>query len=308
MLADPCDSVLTPGLFADSSGILSRYKTSVYPAEATTNGYLLWNPNALSESNAGSAFYWSAASAATQPSNLVATPFGAGPIANTSIQQSLGANPFAISAICADYRTISACLRLMYNGTTSGCTGRIAFVENITPEQLLSAGGGAPLSVNNLFDLSTKTSRTQLDAMEIRYRPNVTASDIYRRKLYDTSINVGVVASTISTVSTSSRFGDVFYGFAWMGVASNQLVFETIHNIEWRPEAGQGYASTVPKLIHPSPVMGSLLKYLDDQYPGWTHKAWDYMQRGITQFSQQVLSGSPAMREAARSGRQMIMP
>lgn len=318
ILMDPCNSVLQPGLFADSSGILSRYKTIVTPAETTTNGYLLWCPNGTSSGTSGgygSAYYWSESSGAA-PANSPTNPFGAGSIANTAIPVSAGANSFVIGNIAADFRTVSACIRLLYTGTVSSCTGRVAMIENLTAEQLLTAGGVTPISVGQLFNLATKTERTSLQPMELKFRPNVTVSDIYRRKAYDYMIQHGTTGTSASTVSPNERFGDVFIGFAWQGVPSNQLVFETIHNIEWRPEANLGYASTVPKLLAPRPVLGQIVKHLDDKYPGWTTRMFHYVERGAQrildygaqQLSNMVLGGSPNISSVGNSGRMIMYP
>jgi hypothetical protein len=291
LVADPCSSPLVAGLYGDTSGILGRFKTSTGPSETTTTGFLLWNPAGWAGSNGISCVFFTSASNSTRPTNTVADPAFAGTAAR-GYYVLAGASNFIATDQCADFRTVSACMRLNYTGKTSDTSGRIAYIENLSPRALLTGGtGGTPLCVADLFQQASKTSRTSLDTMEVTFRPSPETSGVFKNSS-NYSFNKGSVNATTTTLSEEAvRFGNSFVGFAWDGVPSNNLLFEFIQNIEWRPETVYGYTTPVPESSGPS-LVSSVLTSLDTYFPGWTTTLMSAGKSLVAQTASRALAGT----------------
>jgi hypothetical protein len=274
MLADPCSSVLVPGLHTTDEGILGRLKTSFSTSYNLTNGYVLWAPHYVGEANGPDArvnlIFFTTSTPNIGPLNTTVDPYGSGPNGNSpeAIALSVGASAFVMSTTVSDFRLLSACMRVMYTGSMQSSAGVIALLENVPADTLLLGDAGNPASVTQLFSMSSKTKRIGVDVNEVIYRPNSSISGTFKSDR-DSVFHVGNSAVTALT-SESLRFSPTMFGFAWQGLDSSQLLFEFIQNIEWRPESSSGYVQTIPRQLSQPGLVPKVLKYLDDNFPGWT--------------------------------------
>lgn len=274
MLLDPCGAVLRPGFHSTSEGILSRFKTNT-TSLGYTSGYMLWSPHyvAKTSTNRENAFIWGTDAPANSPANSVAVPFGTG--TNTAQSLNVGASVFVSDDTCADFRLLSACMKLTYTGPVTSCAGLIAPIEGIPIDVLLSGDGGDPISVDHLFTLGGTVKRLPLSTLEIRHRPDAALTDSFKSDL-DSIITKGTAASVASAItSEAKRFAPTVFGFAWKGVPVNSLNLDFTQNIEWRPEGAVGLVSPPARQLHDPGHTAKILKQIDDAIPGWQTMAMD---------------------------------
>ena len=275
MLADPCKCDLQPGLLSTDEGILAKLKTTLTPGTAYTSGYVIWCPHYAGDkaNNKVQCVGYVTNLSNTGATNTVPLPAFAGTWGdNNGTAINVGATSFVQSSTVSDFRLISSCMRVGYTGQMTASAGQIAYIENLSADTALLGNGGSPCSVDQLFNLSSHVERLGVDMHENKYRPNSTIVSTFKSDR-DAVYSVGDGASVTSATSESLRFSPTFFGFAWKGAASDSLFFEFYQNIEWRPEVGSGYVSSVPRQLKPAGYLDTVLKYLDDNYPGWTTSA-----------------------------------
>jgi hypothetical protein len=296
MLADPCNATLVPGLHSSDEGILARLKTIINVSSGNENGYLMWCP-AYCGSRASDKIQFvvfTNSASNVGPLNTVAEPaFNGSNYSDTQgASDTVGAETFVQSATVSDFRLVSSCINLKYTGAMSASKGVIGYLENVPADTVLVGNAGNPATIDQIFNLTSHTARLGVNDHEIKYRPNATISGTFksdRDSVYTKGVN-GV--SQTAFTSESLRFSPTFYGFAWKGVISSDMLFDVYQNIEWRPEAASGYVATVPKQLNAPGYLDMVKKYLDDNYPGWTTKAMNGAAYGAGRLASIALSGS----------------
>lgn len=271
MIADPCNAPLHEGQYGGNEGYISRFKAVTGINDVNTNGYILWNPYAISgagASDVASGFYFINASSSVAPLNTVANPWGTvSPTTTGNAFLASAGDAFAQSATCQTARTLAACSRVVYVGTTSNTQGRIAYLENIDPSFLLNLP-----TVDNMFQIATKVERVGLDPMEVTYRPSEIYDAQFKRDATGSIIR-GTPASVASNLTQQGvELQPKWMGFAWSGVPTNQLIFENIRILEWKPELGVGLSNNNQSNTYGSgePIVNKVLAFLDRNAPGWT--------------------------------------
>jgi hypothetical protein len=148
-------------------------------------------------------------------------------------------------------------------------SGQLAVIDNLPAEALMDSGSGAVTTVNQLFNQAATVVRLGIDPHEVKYRPTDT-SNLFKTER-EAPLFAGVPAASATTVSTEAlRFGSRFIGFAWKNVGStSDLMFEWYQNIEWRPNNTSGFVAQVPRQLSTPGYFETVLKYLDDNHPGW---------------------------------------
>jgi len=276
MVLDPCNSVLEAGVFGTAEGFCGRFKSDYVGSTGigATCGFILWCPN-YSDKN----LYigWSLDPTAA-PRNDSTVPYGTDGTgyysgsSGTTRELSDPVAAFVAGDTCADFRLISACLRMTYLGTTMNTAGQFCYVENMPTDALLNGGPGSVCpTVNQLFAANPKSQRTSLTTVDHKfavYQPNL--SELYHDES-DAPMLRG--SGTPTTVSTDGKIQNPrWFGFAWRGLTegsdASALSFEFIKNIEWRPEPASGLASQPP---HQSGVnvMPHILRIADAKNPHW---------------------------------------
>jgi hypothetical protein len=155
MLSDPCNAPLVPGIFGGIQGNLIRVKSRVAFDSAfstTTAGYMVWFPdyqNITQAGGTGSNFnmiQWGDSTGNVQPTLL---NFGNVTPATTTTAHSFTdpANQFVSSSTCADARTVAACIKVVYTGTTSNQSGAIYPLMNLGITDFIG-GNGTPPTIN----------------------------------------------------------------------------------------------------------------------------------------------------------------
>lgn len=295
MIADPCNSVLAPGIYGDQEGLLARVK-STYTNPGTngqTCGYVLWTPDYHSGPiNAGSynrgpcnLFCFSNADPAYKPLNSAAVPFGSDQLntvwsgAATAASLADPAQDLLEGDIVSDARTISSCMKMTYTGPMFTAAGQYCVVEGLPLNSLLANEDvGDPVdtpSVNDLFRLATRSGRFGTDTREAISRPHDTAH-VFR----DKTVSPVAVGDSGSVPSIQTPLGEtqqpVFYGFAWRGVPSDSvhpIVFDLIKTLEWRPKPVSGLTHAPPRAINNESMVQKAVAHLDRKYgPSWTDR------------------------------------
>lgn len=294
MVSDPCNCELYPGFHSTDEGILSRLKTRFSVSSVDTNGFVLWCPTYASENingKASNAFIFQTSSSTTNPINTTANPFGSGLSGDPQGHVfKAGAAAFCNSSTVADQRSVGACMSIEYFGRMDSAAGQIAIVDNLSAEALLDDGAGTISSVDDLFTRASYVKRFAADRFEVKHRPD-SSSHLFKTER-DGVVTVGTPTSSSSVITSESlRFGPRLIGFAWKGVSSNaDLFFEFYQNIEWRPNTTTGFVSVIPKQIYPTGLMERVLKYLDDNHPGWEYTA---VSTTAALVSKMALAGVP---------------
>jgi hypothetical protein len=291
MLANPCDATLIPGFNGTDEGILSRLKTTyTYPATANTNGYVLWCPTYVGGNGHMNCLAEFSNDSSGKTVNTVAAPLGSGGVSGFAID--VGATDFVLSSTVSDFRVVSACIRVTYTGALQASSGLIGYIENLPVDTFLL--GQASLdecaSTDDLLALCSKVTRLGVDTHESRYRPSGASLNTFKQDASGV-YTLGVPATSRTTMTNESkRFAPTFHGFVFKGIDMDQLNFEFIQNIEWRPETRAGFVSVVPRQLKADGYKRQVAAWLDSNYPGWAtamaHTAGKYALRlATTAFS-----------------------
>jgi len=289
MIADPCNSEIEPGQYGGTEGYMARFKTVHTQGETSTFGYFLINPYTYSVVVGGSPFsglYFVPPSSSANIANSIANPMGT--IATTSgLAITTAGDVFSNSSTSESTRTLAACVRAVYVGTTSNTQGRIAFLENIDPSLLLTKP-----NVDQMFALASKVQRIDLDPMEVTYRPDEVADSRFKPTGVG-ALSLGITASAATSITEEGRnLGPKWMGFAWNGVPTNQMIFETIRVLEWKPDVASGLANNNQASSGTGePVLGSALRFLDNAVPGWSTTLMNVAKSGASMAARAALGG-----------------
>lgn len=328
MISDPCKGpAVKPQYGSSESGYLSRFsKNTLLSLTTHTNGYVLWFPDYTGldsqdikdKRTNGNFVLFTCAASTDYPVNTSAAPLFTG-TSGGAINGRCREDPayeFVNSGTCQDARTAAACISLMFNGRMDEVSGEVALLQGIPRDIFFNVDGKAP-SPDSLFVLSPKHMRTQLDKMEVLWRPGV-ASKYFRTSGlptetghtssdtpgHDKCLDLGIPGTSVTKAgaaiggATGSALG---YGFAWRGVASTAGGFrlETTKVLEWRPNIRVGYRMTVPRLTHSADLMAASTSWLDS-----AHKGWDAGIEGVKRIAKlmalakQVRAGIVDIQEA----------
>jgi hypothetical protein len=249
---------------------------------------VIWFPNYATNGaynadyETGNLFYFNTANSSTAPTNTIASPYGSATGGTTSGVTSGGATQFLASATVSDFREISSCMNLVYTGTRLDEKGIVTPISNLSPDAILSGGtAGAPASVDQLIAMMQQTTRVGLDQHSVRSRPNPAMLENFQQEL-STPILVGQPTLRVSAIpSNVIGLGPSCMGFAWTGIAANQLHFTFTQNIEWRPDVAAGFKVSIPKQLSNVSTIANIVKKLDAHVPGWTTMAQRYIAKVI---------------------------
>jgi len=286
LISDPCNADLVPGLYGTSTGVISRFKSTTQSASANTCGYILWvptYPGYVTGTPSYNCIFYSPAASNQQIVNTGIDPFGASG-ATSGVAQAAGADAFLQGVIPEDFRTLSACMRCIYTGTTSNCKGRIAKVDNMS----LSSFFTNKPSIDGLLSIAAETQRVGLDPMEITFRPSAEAS--HPKAVSTIALNGAVAPVTLS--SSVLQDDPAIIGFVWSGITSSDLSFDFVQNIEWRPKLGNGFVELQAVQVSAgTSFVDKALSWLDRYAPGWTTTLMDGASHGLTSMVGRVLAG-----------------
>lgn len=270
-----------PGIHTTSEGILSRHRTIFQPSGTESSGYVLWSPYYISNALPSIGFpqsaciYFQSNTPNIGPTNTQALPAytnnGGGVTGSTLFP---GASVFVSGPTVADFRLVSACMRMTYTGTMTNSSGTIAFIENLAPEAIFNAGvPNQTISVDLLIQNCQKYNRLGIETEEVIFRQDPKLSSEFHGDSIS-PIDLGAVTTRISNQSEEAqRAQPTFFGFAWKGQAANQLAFEFIQNIEWRPAAQSGIVAPVPTVVSMPNQVQIAQRTLDVRKPGWSTSA-----------------------------------
>jgi hypothetical protein len=295
MIAQPCDSTLVPGMYGSTQGMLSRVHTSGNVVSANTYAYFLWFPSYCCN--------WASSTTTSTPVNFVYfttnTPatgptvadYGHGAVSTTASSWSDPAYDLSNSDMCADMRTLGACLRVQYTGSTSASKGMIYPLHNVPLEAVLSGGSGdTPASVTNLQRYANSAIRA-VDKCEIVWRPTPDAMNFRRDD--EGIINPSGTAGGNTTLSSYAvHAGTTGFGFVLWNVTSiTDYVVESYKNVEWRAEPNSGFTYVQPKGADNPNLLAKVLGELDSKIPSWQNNLVDMATTGITNAIAKIALG-----------------
>jgi len=312
MVANPCSAPLTEGLYGDSVGFLSRFK-NVTTLNVEPNGYIAWFPDMaqgltfFGEANSGSScFMFETADSSRIPVNsgpdsrwgLNASPFG-----TTARTYRVAGDQFTESNVCASQRTVSACIKMRYTGRMDATSGEVALLTGVSIAQLLGesnyeGGNTEPLSVDDVFQLSSDVTRLSLDGHEVRHRPNSGSEHLKPSPAGQimastgAALEVGALNSSITArTSTAAAHDPRAIILAWRGLPAAAplapLVFETHLGLEWTPNASQGLSAPRTIEMGPKDTYSTVLRSLDRM----GQVAWETMSPHIERSARSVVAG-----------------
>lgn len=310
MLRDPCNAPLAPGLHGSSQGMLARtvlLRSADSGFSALTNLYVVWFPSfhnakyndpASNDGKRVNIFMWASNSQATGPS---LTNFGNVADATTTTAHSIDDPAWSLIAqgSAVDARTLSACIRVQYLGTTSGCKGSFVPLHNIPVEALLRNNDTAqtPASINDLQRYATQRGTRVTDCKEVIFCPDP-SSAIFR----DATTGPFVVDAGFNTsMSSVSRADEVNgFGFVLTNVsAASDYQIDLVKNVEWRADLGVGFTAVPRRGTDDPSVLHRVVDILDKSKPGWQDPV---MNMASNFLSDVVLAGSNMMGNYMRGG------
>lgn len=318
MVSDPCNSTLVPGLYGDQEGMLARVRQTIFDRGTPTNtcGYVLWAQDYHCMPNSGAAavgpanlFTWTSSDPGLVPANTTVNPFGS---ATDPFQAAMvtahAANDPAGQLLQRDIvqsaRTLSACLQMTYTGRMADSSGEFCFIEALPASALAGNDtiGGDPVSVNQLFNYSTKYERLGTDTVENICRPD-DLGEIFRGP------ELGVIdVNTPGTISPSLIEAKIqaptFFGVAWRGLDTadaSPLSFILTKNIEWKPAPLSGLAHAPPRQINNTSVAHKTTNALDMYMPNWATRVMSSSSSAAANLAQTAFTGvAGAIGNAAR--------
>lgn len=254
LLLNPCSGKLVHAPMSGTSapGYLARNyrRLTLHLTAGANSGYLAWFPQyhtggKESTFAGGNLYVYESSSATVSPTNTAAAPWGSGTSASgtggTFIDPSYN---FASSTTVASARTIAACAQIMYTGATSNTAGIVGVSSGITPQQLLTANGGGPMTVEQALSLCPGVSRTPLTAREARWMPDDQVPQM-RPPLGVTvpasassPYDIGVPGTNATSLTPVAQATGIL--IAWTGLpttTSNDFMIELYKVIEWQPDA-----------------------------------------------------------------------
>lgn len=311
MIADPCNSVLVPGLYGSQEGLLARVKSTYvsgeFAAQGRTCGYVLWCPEfsnkglqglaAGDTDQFGNLFVFEHASPNYRPSNDPSKPFGTTAVDTTlSIQDP--ASSLIDSQVVADCRPLNACIQMTYFGKMLDAAGEVAYIANLPFSELLTGGpvadgypDGTTLCVNDLMNYSTNKKRLGVDTREAVFKPDPIMSSTFRGAndvLLRSPLVVGGDGGIAEITDEAKAVDPVVFGFAWRNFTPDSGVsFDFTKSIEWRPDATSGLTQVPVRHMGPSKVP-SAVRNLDRQ-EAEGHPVWDRVQGGFKHLAQEGL-------------------
>lgn len=298
MLANPCDATLKAGMHGESEGYMATIKDTFSNNAGASAGYMLWAPRYHNRGWAGgeiverqNLWAWATNNSFAKPHNDPvtgpATVFGqASSFNNSLLDQTTAALPDPAAPmlgqdLIADARLLSACMKVTYNGRLDRSSGQLAFIENLPIATLIGEPDhpNSPISVDELFRMSTSVQRFGVDTAEVVHRPDMAVASLFHDQT-DSAVD--------GTVGSRSRLGESaritqphLFGFAWrsLDLSGNgaDITFEITKNIEWRPSALSNFVSTVPRSVGAgnNDNLTKAMAYLDRTNPGWTRRIID---------------------------------
>jgi len=301
MVLNPCDCELVPGLYGTSEGMLARVKKEFVISNGTTCGYVLWDSTGMcvgydpafhgaGRSMGGNLFGWASTDPDLAPLNTDLIPYGHIQVpfsaaAQTASSLSDPAADLLRTSLVEDARTLSSCIKMTYFGTVLESAGRMAYVENLPVETILSGNvNGGPVSVNDLFRYTTNTHRFGLKSYEIVPRPEEKTIRYCGGTPLLTEPNLTGVSNgslelraALSTVLTGSQrtIPKRLSGFVWSNLDEKaNIVLELTKNVEWRASPNVGLSISPPRNLHP-PLQQKMTMIADRVAPGWSTRAYD---------------------------------
>jgi hypothetical protein len=289
-------------LYGTSEGFLARLKTSTNNDSVGTAGYMLWSPryhntgefvDPAETTQFYNVFIHSTNNSSQSPTNVPNTSAGAiktwvdalgnnavGAIADPAANL-IGAD----NAVVLDARTLSACLRMTYTGRMDTAAGEVAFIENIPVSSIIGDTDQkeSPVSVDELFVLSSSTQRLGVDTLEIVHRSHeveaATFMDSKDGALWNTSFTGGLPQSPTTVSSNAVITAPHVFGFAWRNLANvaaaANLTFGLTKNVEWRPAPASGFTAVTPHTINVTNQLAIVHAQLDRSNPNWTKRILD---------------------------------
>lgn len=309
MVANPCSAPLVEGLFGDTVGFLSRFK-HVQSHTVEPCGYIAWFPDMAqgtewlgSARSGASCFKWESSDSSNIPSNTGASSrwgLNSSPAYSTAISYRVAGDQFTQSNVCASQRTIAACIKLRYTGRMDATAGEVALLTGVSIGQLLGESSfnadSQPLSVDDVFQLSSDVSRLSIDGHEVRHRPTSGSEHLKACPseqafvVTGSALEVGTAAGVITSRTPAAAAHDPrAIIIAWRGLASlTPLVLETHVGIEWTPNAYQGLSAPKTIELGPKDTYSTVLRSLDRM----GQSAWETAAPHVERTARSMMVGA----------------
>jgi hypothetical protein len=325
MIADPCNAVLVPGCFTSSEGYLARLRDTINNNSVGVAGYVLWAPmyHNNNASPVGLAtnfnlFGFTAVDSSVSPVNAAhpSFPYGAAINFANSLQNgtAFGIPDPASSivgvgnAIVQDARLISACMNMTYTGPMAASQGEFCYVR-IPLTTLLGdvENGQLPISVDEIFRMSSNRQRLGVDTIEVVHRPETELTELFHES-QDACMQKGGSGDPtipITQLGPTAELRQVnVFGLAWRALSPDNnanLTFEFTKNIEWRPAPKSGFVASVPRNISGGGSMQRAVTALDNAIPNWDKRLLSAASSGISQVAQMAFTGALAYASSGAS-------
>lgn len=299
LVMDPCNANLKLGIYGSVKGMATRVHRISSIGNGVTgttdnSGYILWFPDYHCPGGTTTAerncFLYNAVNVLTGPA---AAGFGCGAANGTTTTSSMNdpAYSFVESDVCQDARTLAACMRVTYTGTTSNARGLIYPLVNVPADAIIRGGASTtPPSPSDLIAYARESKRC-VGTNEVRWRP--TGSSLGFKDNLPGPIQCN--SATAPTLNSSVRNEEpVAIGFVWYNVSSpNDLQVDFYKAIEWRAEPTSLLSSAKPIGADNTSVMQRVTNALDRIYPQWqTHAMEGAMDLASSMLQTAVLSGT----------------
>ena len=312
LIADPCNAPLVP-FYGGQAGYLSRtaqnYSLSQVLGTGTTlgtNGYCVWFPQYHCDPVDGNVvnFYCYATTGLGGPVlngslwNGTSTS-GVATAANAYAANQLAhifdpAYAFLRNGIAEDARTLSACLQIIYQGTTANSQGMFYPLTNVPLDSVFNGGGnpGTIPGVNQILRYAGQGQRVT-DSFEVRFTPDQVSMQFqdaaYGPLLRTSGTTPPTGDSAIARTAQPLGFG---FAFTNLGLASDYQMFAT-KNYEWRPKMNVGLTASTGNMNIADPTfVQRAVRALDEMNPHWrTHAMKTSADILVSGLQSLVLSG-----------------
>lgn len=299
LIRDPCHAKIDNIPGATGETIIRRIRTliTVHNSPTFNSGYMVWYPEYHGSANTSvsgdncNLFHYetTAANIGVRPTNTALLPLGTslsyaaqGRFSPDPVAVIVSADTTAYSSAC----TLSACMNMLYSGTTSNNSGFVYPVEDLPATTFFNVNSGGVGTVNGASSILSLTTfaksrlRVPMEGVEVIVRPKryafrgpgSDASTGVASNTADGLFGIGF-AGTIQTILYCADPNQTSgFGLAWTGLnvtVGADVTIECIKVVELTIRPTEGIVEAVPG-VPPGPTkIEEACQFLDDNTPGW---------------------------------------
>lgn len=272
MLNDPCNQPQRAGLYGSAMGNVVPLRNLQFPPSYWDGNkflYVIWFPDYINQGGTTSGilaniFMFAGPSGGTGP---LGPGYGTGDATapTTAITFPDPAYNIVSGDTYSTARTLSACLKVTYMGSTSAQAGTIYALTGVSPDMIKYGGTSSFTATFDQWISTCSSPGLRVSSRDVKHRPNLESSE-FRDHLVPCITCGTASAPTIHANSTDA----VGIGFVLYNVSNiSDYQFEFYKNIEAKAEPAAGIRFPPPRGTDNPGLLSRAVNFLDRNFPNW---------------------------------------